>query len=185
MKELERGEREREEERDKEREFEAGWSRRHKGRRSVVLCCPSISSHARRCGVWTCQSRQTKSRRSLFSFPTEEPTYRFARLLQLHTSSMICGLKCCCVLHMLLCFLLLQDWTFVCPTEIIAFSDRQAEFDALGADVRNWQTPIHPRLSRSPPLSSLSFLLSLSLALSLPPSLARSIPDIFSVDLNN
>jgi alkyl hydroperoxide reductase subunit AhpC len=27
------------------------------------------------------------------------------------------------------------DFTFVCPTEIIAFSDRAAEFHALGADV--------------------------------------------------
>ena len=27
------------------------------------------------------------------------------------------------------------DWTFVCPTEIIAFSDRSPEFAALGADV--------------------------------------------------
>lgn len=29
----------------------------------------------------------------------------------------------------------MQDWTFVCPTEIIAFSDRHAEFEALGAQV--------------------------------------------------
>ncbi|CAN0385576.1 unnamed protein product, partial [Discosporangium mesarthrocarpum] len=28
-----------------------------------------------------------------------------------------------------------QDWTFVCPTEIIAFSDRHAEFEKLGAQV--------------------------------------------------
>ncbi|CAM9827502.1 unnamed protein product [Scytosiphon promiscuus] len=28
-----------------------------------------------------------------------------------------------------------KDWTFVCPTEIIAFSDRHAEFEALGAQV--------------------------------------------------
>jgi len=27
------------------------------------------------------------------------------------------------------------DWTFVCPTEIIAFSERVAEFKALGAEV--------------------------------------------------
>eukprot|EP00904_Undaria_pinnatifida_P009004 jgi/Undpi1/5233/HiC_scaffold_2.g00514.m1 len=28
-----------------------------------------------------------------------------------------------------------KDWTFVCPTEIIAFSDRHSEFEALGAQV--------------------------------------------------
>lgn len=28
-----------------------------------------------------------------------------------------------------------KDWTFVCPTEIIAFSDRHAEFEALNAQV--------------------------------------------------
>jgi alkyl hydroperoxide reductase subunit AhpC len=28
-----------------------------------------------------------------------------------------------------------QDFTFVCPTEIIAFSDRHAEFEALNAQV--------------------------------------------------
>ena len=27
------------------------------------------------------------------------------------------------------------DWTFVCPTEIIAFSDKAAEFRKLGAEV--------------------------------------------------
>ena len=27
------------------------------------------------------------------------------------------------------------DWTFVCPTEIIAFSEKQAEFRKLGAEI--------------------------------------------------
>jgi alkyl hydroperoxide reductase subunit AhpC len=29
----------------------------------------------------------------------------------------------------------LQDFTFVCPTEIIAFSDRMEEFKDLGAEI--------------------------------------------------
>ena len=29
------------------------------------------------------------------------------------------------------------DFTFVCPTEILAFNDRVAEFKALGAEVRD------------------------------------------------
>ena len=30
------------------------------------------------------------------------------------------------------------DFTFVCPTEILAFNDRVAEFKALGAEVRGF-----------------------------------------------
>ena len=30
------------------------------------------------------------------------------------------------------------DFTFVCPTEILAFNDRVAEFKALGAEVRGY-----------------------------------------------
>ena len=30
------------------------------------------------------------------------------------------------------------DFTFVCPTEILAFNDRVAEFKALGAEVRRF-----------------------------------------------
>ena len=35
------------------------------------------------------------------------------------------------------------DFTFVCPTEIIAFSDRAAEFEALGCSVIACSTDSH------------------------------------------
>lgn len=31
------------------------------------------------------------------------------------------------------------DWTFVCPTEIVAFSDRVKEFEAINCNVSVWQ----------------------------------------------
>lgn len=47
-------------------------------------------------------------------------------------------------------FVRLQDWTFVCPTEIIAFSDRHSEFEALGAQVK-MQTQTRGDCRQTPP----------------------------------
>ena len=90
------------------------------------------------------------------------------------------------------------DFTFVCPTEIIAFSDRMKDFEELGVQVRHKQTthkitPTGPRVRYvcAPPrrreiecgcgrriyVHSRSCIhsLHLSLSLSLPPSRARSV----------
>jgi peroxiredoxin len=57
---------------------------------------------------------------------------------------------------------LFQDFTFVCPTEIIAFSDRAKEFDAIDCQVGGVvsgcqkQSPRYPNIhiATRPPLSS-------------------------------
>ena len=41
------------------------------------------------------------------------------------------------------------DFTFVCPTEILAFNDRVAEFKALGAEVGGVVEGLGPRALRS------------------------------------
>lgn len=64
-----------------------------------------------------------------------------------------------------------QDWTFVCPTEIIAFSDRHSEFEALGAQVSRPRLGNLGRVSIRPDLREHSYfqlLFPAGMALTLP-----------------
>ena len=44
------------------------------------------------------------------------------------------------------------DFTFVCPTEILAFNDRVEEFRKLGAEVRAESKGTHPIQFKNPNL---------------------------------